>query len=85
MRKMILCMLFTTSLFACKRKWTAKDRSDFYAGCISHATIDKEIKDAKAYCSCLLQKVVVKYPNANDAKYMKYDTSVLQLARDCRK
>src|SRR6266498_4806783 len=62
-----ILILLTLSLFSCKRKWTDKDKADFYSGCLSNATKNKDIKNPKSYCSCLLQKVVAKYPNANDA------------------
>ncbi|MGZ3997878.1 MAG: hypothetical protein ACXVKM_09425 [Flavisolibacter sp.] len=71
--------------FSCTRKWNDKDKSEFYSGCLSSATANKDIKDPKTYCSCLLQKVEAKYPNANDAKYIKYDSTVKQLARECMK
>jgi hypothetical protein len=73
------------SLFSCKRKWTDKDKSDFYSGCLNNAVTNKDVKDPKSYCNCLLQKVVAKYPNANDAKYIKYDSTVKQLAQECLK
>jgi len=79
---LFLCCLL---LFSCKRKWTEKDKNDFYAGCMSNAVNNKEVHDPKVYCNCLLQKMVVKYPNANDAKYVRYDTTVRQLSRDCLK
>ncbi|MGZ3852011.1 MAG: hypothetical protein ACXVBX_04415 [Flavisolibacter sp.] len=81
------CLLFLLILlaFSCTRKWNDKDKSEFYSGCLSSATANKDIKDPKNYCSCLLQKVVAKYPNANDAKYIKYDSTVKQLARECMK
>ncbi|MGZ3845730.1 MAG: hypothetical protein ACXVBH_06720 [Flavisolibacter sp.] len=81
------CLLFLLILlaFSCTRKWNDKDKSEFYSGCLSSATANKDIKDPKTYCSCLLQKVVAKYPNANDAKYIKYDSTVKQLARECMK
>jgi hypothetical protein len=78
----LLCIL---SFVACERKWTDKDKSDFYSGCLSGATSNKDVKDPKSYCNCLLQKVVAKYPNAGDAKYIKYDSTVKQLAKDCLK
>jgi len=84
MRKFIL-FFFVLCLFSCKRKWTDRDKSDFYSGCLSGAIKNKDIKDPKSYCSCLLQKIVVRYPNANDAKYIKYDSTVRQLARECLK
>lgn len=78
----LLCIL---SVVACKRKWTDRDKSDFYSGCLSSARANKDITNPKAYCSCLLEKTVAKYPNANDAKYIRYDSTVRQLAKDCLK
>jgi hypothetical protein len=83
--KIVVLLLFVITAFSCKRQWNEKDKSDFYSGCLNNATTNKDIKDPKTYCSCLLQKVVAKYPNANDARYIKYDTTVKQLARDCMK
>jgi len=82
MSKYVLILLFM-SLFACKRKWTEKDRRDFYSGCLSSATKNKDIREPKSYCNCLLLKIVANYPNANDAKYIKYDSTARQLSRDC--
>jgi hypothetical protein len=84
MRAMIRILLFC-SLLSCKRKWTDKDKNDFYSGCMSSAIANKDVTNAKSYCNCLLQKVVAKYPNASDAKYLKYDTTVRELARQCLK
>ncbi|HEY6955578.1 MAG TPA: hypothetical protein VI385_10055 [Flavisolibacter sp.] len=84
MRNLLLGVL-VLSAFSCTRKWSDKDKSEFYSGCLSSATANKDIKDPKKYCSCLLQKVVAKYPNANDAKYIKYDSTAKQLARECMK
>jgi hypothetical protein len=83
--KILLISLLLIPAFSCKRKWNEKDKSEFYSGCLTSATANKDIKDPKTYCSCLLQKVVAKYPNANHAKYIKYDTTVKQLARECMK
>jgi len=81
----VICILFL--LTACNRKWTEKDKSEFFSGCVSSAVRDKNIGDslARPYCQCLLGKVVEKYPNASDAKYIRYDTTVVQLSRDCLK
>jgi hypothetical protein len=84
MRNFILFLL-PLCLSACTRKWTDKDKNDFYAGCLNSATKNTDIKNPKSYCSCLLQKVVAKYPDANDAKYIRYDSTVKQLATECLK
>lgn len=83
MRNFFLLLFCVLLLGACKRKWTDKDKADFYSGCLNNATKNHDIKDSKSYCSCLLQKIVAKYPNANDAKYIKYDSTAKQLAREC--
>jgi len=83
--RIVTFVFCVVTLVACKRKWTEKDRSDFYAGCLSGARANKDVSNPKAYCSCLLEKVVATYPNANDAKYIRYDSAVRQLAKDCLK
>ena len=84
MRNYVL-LLLVLCFFSCKRKWTDKDKADFYSGCLNSATTNKDVKDPKSYCNCLLQKIVAKYPNANDAKYIKYDSTIRLLARECLK
>jgi hypothetical protein len=71
--------------FSCKRKWTETDKSEFLGGCLKTAVKDMGEEKAKPYCSCLLQKIVEKYPNANDAAYIRYDSTNIQLAKDCLK
>ncbi|MFL5811397.1 MAG: hypothetical protein ACJ749_17875 [Flavisolibacter sp.] len=81
--KAILILFFAVALFSCKRKWTENDKSEFLGGCLKTAIRDMGEDKAKPYCSCLLQKIVQKYPNANDAKYIRYDSTNRQLAKDC--
>lgn len=83
--RICIAFLLVLALFSCKRKWTDKDKKDFYAGCLNSATKNADIKNPKSYCSCLLQKVVAKYPDANDAKYIRFDSTVRQLAIECLK
>lgn len=82
---LILCLFFAIS--ACKRKWTEKDRSEFVSGCLSVAMKDPLIGDslARPYCTCLLKKMEQHYPNANDVKYARYDTAIVNMSRDCLK
>jgi trans-aconitate methyltransferase len=46
---------------------------------------DMDEEKARAYCSCMLQKVQKKYPNAADAKYLKNDTAIYSMGRECMK
>lgn len=81
--KSFVLILALAAFMSCGREWTVKDKSEFVSGCLSKAVIDVGQEKAKTYCHCLLEKVVAKYPNAKDAKYIRYDTSVRQLARAC--
>lgn len=72
-------------LMACKRKWTEKEKTEFVAGCMKGAVRDMGEEKARLYCDCLLKKLVIRYPNANDVQYLKYDTAIVQLARECLK
>ncbi|HWJ92420.1 MAG TPA: hypothetical protein VNR87_14990 [Flavisolibacter sp.] len=81
----IIIVLIVLSAFACKRKWTEKNKSDFVSGCLSRQVKELGIEKARAYCSCLVEKVVRKYPNANDAGYIQYDSAIVRLAKDCLK
>ena len=85
MRTFILLLLLLPLAYSCKRKWTDKNKSEFVSGCMSTAVRDKNIGDslARPYCNCLLEKIMEKYPDANDAQYIRYDTAAVRLSRDC--
>ena len=72
-------------LLSCKRKWTTEDKTDFLGGCLKVAIKDMGEEKAKPYCSCLLEKVVARYPNANDAAYIKHDSTIVKMAKECLK
>lgn len=81
-------LLLVAALFlavSCNRKWTEKDKSEFMSGCLSGAMRDPDIGDslAREYCRCLLDTVVKEYPNANDAKYIKYDSAIINMSKGC--
>ena len=82
----IFVVLFFVFLFSCKGNWTEKDKSEFTSGCMHGGAVsDMGEERAKAYCQCMLEKIIVKYPNSKDAKYLVYDTSLATLARECSK
>ena len=84
--KVLFSLILITSFFtACKRKWTEKDKSEFVSACMSTAVKDSNIgeKQAREYCHCIIDKIVEKYPNANDAQYIKYDKGAVTISRDC--
>lgn len=76
--------VMTALLFSCKRPWTDKDRQAFLGGCVNKAVPEMGEEKARSYCSCMLRQLETHYPNANDLKYLKSDTTVYSLARECR-
>jgi hypothetical protein len=83
-KNLFICLILG-SLAACSRPWTEKDKAEFVAGCMSRAVADHGIDTAKTYCHCLLDKVVRKYHNARDAAYIRYDTTLNSMAKECLK
>jgi hypothetical protein len=80
-----IILVLALCVFSCKRKWTEKNKSDFVSGCLNKQVKEMGIEKARAYCSCLIEKVIVKYPNANDARYIQYDSAIIRLAKECLK
>ena len=83
--KLFLLVILAFAFSSCKHAWTQKDKEDFVGGCVNGAL--KEMGEAKArsYCSCMLQKLQKRYPNAADMKYVKNDTAVHSMAKECMK
>jgi hypothetical protein len=83
---MIFLTVFSCLLYSCKRKWTEKDRSEFTAGCLNGGALkDMGEEKARNYCKCMLDKIVERYPNRNDARFIRYDTTIQKLAAECSK
>lgn len=80
-----LGLLLSPVFFSCKHSWTQKDKDDFTGGCIHGAVKDMGEAKAASYCSCLLEKLQKRYPNPADMKYIKSDTAVYSIAKDCKK
>jgi hypothetical protein len=84
MKYSLVFLIMSATICSCNRKWSEEDKTQFVGGCISKAAPDFGDSLAKKYCFCLLDKVMKKYPNANDVGYIKYDTAVARLSRDCK-
>ena len=50
---------------------------------MSGALKDMGETKARDYCNCMLEKVQKKYPDAADARYLKNDTAVYSMGREC--
>jgi len=83
--KKIYFLLLLTSLASCQA-WTGEDKDTFRQACEDDAK-HWAGSDAKAhtYCECVLEKMMAKYPDENDAlehiDQLSKDTSLL----NCRK
>ncbi len=87
--KQLLIFLFVASMaVSCKGKgskhWAQKDKDAFNSNCVNGAKASMGDDKAKAYCSCMLDKIEVKYPNAEDAGKLDMN-SMTEMAKDCLK
>jgi hypothetical protein len=85
MRKIFLLLLACAGFCSCRRAWTDRDKAEFVSGCINGALREMGETKAKTYCNCMLDKVVRKYPNARDAAYIRYDSAIARMGKDCLK
>jgi hypothetical protein len=85
LRFKMFCLLCFLLLASCKRKWTQADTSEFLSGCMQGSVKDMGAEKAAKYCACLVEKVVARYPNAADARYIRYDTAIIRISKDCLK
>ncbi len=53
---------------SCKNTWDQDDKDLFYQSCMEDATTWAGSKEkAKTYCDCIMEKMMKKFPNENDA------------------
>lgn len=85
MKWILLFSILFIAMVSCSRSWTEKDKEQFRAGCVQNSK--KEMADEKAlkYCQCMLEKIMKRYPDASRVQYIRYDTAVTQLAKECLK
>jgi hypothetical protein len=64
-------------------QWEEKDQAEFLDDCVSESQKTMTDENADAYCSCMLEKLMRKYPTPTSAFDAK--TNVLEaMADDCR-
>jgi hypothetical protein len=67
MKKLLPFMLLLL-LGACKNTWNEDDKAAWREACTENAMKwAGSDEKAKTYCDCVLQKMMLKYPNENDA------------------
>lgn len=62
-------------------KWSEDEQKDFMDGCTPGASENPEI-DADKSCSCMLEKIMDKYPKVEDADKMTI-SEMTDIAKDC--
>ncbi len=81
----LIAFLLVLFLFSCNRPWTENDKQNFMGGCMNGALKDMDQAKAKEYCNCMLEKVQKRYPSVSDVQYMKKDTAIYTMGRECRR
>jgi hypothetical protein len=88
MKKVLLSVLLgTLALTSCKDMWDEDDKDSFRQACMETANHwAKNDTVAKAYCNCVLGKMIAKYPFESEAldhmdELMK-DTALLQCKKE---
>lgn len=67
MKTLLSLLAVTLVISSCKNGWTDSDRTEFINTCATAAAPNMGQDKAKAYCSCMQQKLEVKYPNSSEA------------------
>ena len=76
MKKLFFFLIAVISFIACNNSsgWSAADRNDLINSCTQGATQNMGAEKAKAYCTCMQQKLEVKFPNPKDAGKITAET-----------
>jgi hypothetical protein len=68
MRLFFLLITFLVFFSSCKDTWDEDDKVLFKKACLDDANKwAGSSEKATTYCNCVLDKILVKYPNENDA------------------
>ncbi len=88
--KQLLTLILALSLFSCKDTWDGDDKNNWKQACMENARrwAGSEEK-AKTYCDCVLDRMIEKYPNENDAlehiNDFATDSSILKCKQNAMK
>lgn len=62
----IILLVALLSISSCKNTWSQEDKDNYMNTCLEGVNGQPSPEKAKAYCSCMLDKLVKRYPNVND-------------------
>jgi len=63
------------------KEWPQEEQAEFMTECVPQAS-EAEGIDAAVYCDCMLQKVMDKYPDPEDAEKLDIG-EMFEMAQDC--
>ena len=88
MKSIAIYLLLTFMIISCgegsNKSWKAKDQTEFMENCIEKARIGIGETLAKKNCGCMLDKIMKRYPDINDAENISRGETV-ELAKECQK
>ena len=88
MKKLLVILLVTSLAVGCKGKkasgWSSSEKDVFTTNCVKGASGTMGEDKAKSYCSCMMGKLEVKYPKADDIDKVDVGT-MTEMAKDCVK
>lgn len=88
MKQIILISFLSLLAIACQNKkaikWPQEEIKAFKESCIENAKGGIGEEKAVKYCDCMLEKVMKKYPDINDAEKMTMGET-MEMARGCSK
>ena len=68
MKKILLLLLCIVAMGSCKNTWDQEAKDMYTESCMDDANRwAKSPELAKKYCNCMLEKIIKKYPDVNEA------------------
>lgn len=59
----VILLAALLGISSCKNTWSQEDKDNYMNTCLEGVNGQPSAEKAKAYCSCMLDKLVVRYPN----------------------
>jgi len=84
MKKYLLLLPFTFVFAACEPGWDSEYKDMFHKACVDEATWASSDAQRKAYCDCVLEKTMKKYPEVADALEHMNDIAADSNIQQCR-
>jgi hypothetical protein len=85
LKQVFVYLMTVCGIVACNTDapWTEQDRKDFIGGCLKGTARDMTQEQASVYCNCMWQQIQQRYPTAVSPNFIKNDTALARLGKDC--